>query len=162
MSDPQYKYNVLDIRRGTSVDGPGLRTSIYLAGCRHHCPGCHNPDSWDENGGVEMTLNELLAVIKEEDFDVTLTGGDPLLHPESTTVLAAAIKKLGYNIWLYTGYTIEEIESSPLLRNAIKDIDTIVEGRYDESLRDPDLLFRGSSNQRILRLSQQFHVDHHA
>ncbi len=152
MKEETYTYNVLDIRRGTSVDGPGLRTSIYLAGCRHFCPGCHNPESWDENAGVTMTLEELLAVIEEEDFDVTLTGGDPLFRPEAIAALAKAIKSKGYGIWLYTGFTIEEILASEVLRNAVKDIDTIVEGPYVEALRDPDLKFRGSSNQRIIKL----------
>lgn len=153
MTPSQFTYQVLDIRRGTTVDGPGLRTSVYLAGCRHHCPECHNPDSWDENGGATMTLDEILEVIKDEDFDVTLTGGDPLMHPESTAVLAAAIKALGKNIWLYTGYTYEQILADPRLRSAIADIDTIVEGPFVAALRDPDLLFRGSSNQRIIQLN---------
>ncbi|MDE6272725.1 MAG: anaerobic ribonucleoside-triphosphate reductase activating protein [Muribaculaceae bacterium] len=148
-----YYYNVLDIRRGTTVDGPGFRTSVYLAGCRHNCPGCHNPESWDPDGGLKMTLEEIMAVIEEEDFDVTLTGGDPLINPETTAALAEAIKSRGYNIWLYTGFTIEQILADPRLKQAIRNIDTIVEGPFIESLRDPDLLFRGSSNQRIINLS---------
>ena len=87
-------FNVLDIRRGTTVDGPGLRTSIYLAGCTHACPGCHNPDSWDFKGGVTMTLDEIMEVIDDEDFNVTLTGGDPLMHPHTLPALIHAIKEL--------------------------------------------------------------------
>ena len=75
-------YRVLDIIKGTTVDGPGFRTAIYFAGCRHQCPGCHNPQSWDFNAGNEMTLEELMKIIDEEDFDVTLSGGDPFYHPE--------------------------------------------------------------------------------
>lgn len=146
-------YQVLDIRRGTTVDGPGLRTAIYLAGCSHRCPGCHNPDSWPFDAGVEMTLEEIMAVVDEEDFNVTLTGGDPLQQPQKTAVLASAIKKSGKNVWLYTGYTLEEIQQNPELWDALKDVDTIVEGPFIESLRDPDLLFRGSSNQRIINLN---------
>lgn len=145
-------FNVLDIRRGTTVDGPGLRTSIYLAGCRHYCPGCHNPDSWDPAAGTIMTIPEIMAVVEEEDFDVTLTGGDPLFHADKLPLLTKEIKKLGKNIWLYTGYTINRIRLSPRLRKAIADIDTIVEGPFILSLRDPDLPFRGSSNQRIISL----------
>ncbi len=73
---------ILDIVRGTTVDGPGFRTSIYFAGCGHHCPGCHNPQSWDFAGGSEMSLGQLTDIITEEDFDVTLTGGDPLYQHE--------------------------------------------------------------------------------
>ncbi len=147
---------VLDIVRGTTVDGPGLRTSIYFAGCRHQCPGCHNPQSWDFNGGETMSLQQLLEVIKEEDFNVTLSGGDPLYQPEFISRLCSEIKKLGLTIWLYTGFTIEQINASPTLSEAIKDVDTIVDGPFIEALRDRDLRFRGSSNQRIIDLHSQF------
>lgn len=146
------KYRVLDIVRGTTVDGPGFRTAIYFAGCRHECPGCHNPQSWDFNAGQEMTLAELMEVIEEEDFDVTLTGGDPLYHPENISFLAKRIKDLGHTIWLYTGFTIEEIKASPRLSLPLPYLDVIVDGRYIASLRDTDLQFRGSSNQRIISL----------
>ncbi len=151
-------FNVLDIRRGTTVDGPGLRTSIYLAGCTHACPGCHNPDSWDFKGGVTMTLDEIMEVIDDEDFDVTLTGGDPLMHPHTLPALIHAIKERGKSVWLYTGYTIEQIEADPLLAEAVTEVDTIVDGPFITALRDPDLLFRGSSNQRIIDMHERHHL----
>lgn len=148
-----FTYKVLDIRRGTTVDGPGFRTSIYFAGCNHACPGCHNPESWNFNGGVEMSADEILKVIEEEDFDVTLSGGDPLMHPEKINYLCREIKsRLNKNIWLFTGYTISQIRLSPSLRKGVEFVDTLVEGRFIQSLRDPDLSFRGSSNQRIIPL----------
>ncbi len=143
-------YRVLDIIKGTTVDGPGFRTAIYFAGCRHACPGCHNPQSWDFNAGSEMTLDEIMSVIEEEDFDVTLTGGDPLYHPEEIAQLAKRIKETGHTIWLYTGFTLEEILASERLSLPLPYLDAIVDGPFIESLRDPDLQFRGSSNQRIL------------
>ena len=146
------KYNVLKIVRGTTVDGPGFRTAIYLAGCIHHCKGCHNPQSWDPERGIEMTMEEILNIVKEEDFDVTLTGGDPLYSPEKTTLLAKEIKEQGYGIWLYTGFTLEEINERSDLRKILPYLDTIVDGPYIERLRDPDLQFRGSSNQRIIKI----------
>ena len=145
-------FHVIDIIRGPTVDGPGFRTAIYFAGCRHQCPGCHNPQSWDENGGRPYSLQEIIDIIREEDFDVTLTGGDPLFSPSKTAILAQAIKELGYNIWLYTGYTYEDILSSPELSIPLPYLDVIVDGPYIESMRDTDLPFRGSSNQRIIRL----------
>ena len=148
-----FTYKVLDIRRGTTVDGPGFRTSIYFAGCNHACPGCHNPESWNFNGGVEMSADEILKVIEEEDFDVTLSGGDPLMHPEKINYLCREIKsRLNKNIWLFTGYPISQIRLSPSLRKGVEFVDTLVEGRFVQSLRDPDLSFRGSSNQRIIPL----------
>ena len=143
-------FMIMDIIRGTTVDGPGFRTAIYLSGCLHDCPGCHNPQSHDPNAGVKMSLREVLEIVKEEDFDVTLTGGDPLFNPESVLVLAKAIREEGYGIWLYTGYTIEQIYDSPRLAAILPFLDAVVDGPYLEGLRDPDLKFRGSSNQRII------------
>ena len=142
----------MDIIRGTTVDGPGFRTAIYLAGCGHHCPGCHNPQSWDPEAGREMTLGEIMEVVREEDFDVTLTGGDPLYDVTNTKVLAQAIREAGYKIWLYTGYTMEEIKGKEDLAAVLPYLDVVVDGPFIESLHDPDLPFRGSSNQRIIHL----------
>ncbi len=74
---------VVDIVEGTSVDGPGLRTSIYLAGCDHHCPGCHNPSTWPHDAGKDMTYEEILKIIDYNNFDVTFSGGDPLYQAQS-------------------------------------------------------------------------------
>ena len=144
--------NIIEIIRGTTVDGPGFRTSIYFAGCHHRCLGCHNPQSWDFAAGKPMSIDEIMAVVEEEDFDVTLSGGDPLYHPEFVRELTRRIVGTGHTVWVYTGFTLEEIEASPTLLLALEHTDTIVEGPYVESLRDPDLLFRGSSNQRIVKM----------
>ncbi len=145
-------FNILDIRRGTTVDGPGFRTSIYFAGCSHACPGCHNPDSWDPDGGIKMSLEEILDIVKEEDFNVTFTGGDPLMNPEKLAILAKSIKEAGYSIWLYTGFTFEKIINDPYLSLPLPYIDTIVDGPFILARKNPDLQFRGSENQRIIRL----------
>ena len=100
-----------------------------------------------------MTLSSLMDIIREEDFDVTLTGGDPLWLGMKLLPLVEAIKGEGKNIWLYTGFTISEIRLSPIKRRIAGLVDTIVEGRFVEALRDPDLRFRGSSNQRIVAIS---------
>lgn len=144
------RIRVLDIIRGTTVDGPGFRTAIYFSGCEHSCPGCHNPGSWDFEAGTPMTVSEIMEIVREEEFNVTLSGGDPLYHPDAVEELSKAITDAGYTVWLYTGFTLEEILNSPILRNAVKHCEAIVEGRYVESLKDPDLKFRGSSNQRII------------
>lgn len=148
------KLNVLDIIKGTTVDGPGLRTSIYLAGCTHHCPGCHNPQSWDENAGIEMSVQEILDIVREEGFNVTLSGGDPMMHPEQILPLVKAIHDEGYTIWLYTGYTLEQIMRDTLRASVLDYIDCLVDGPFIESLKDPDLRFRGSTNQRIIPKNQ--------
>lgn len=142
---------VLHIVEGTSVDGPGLRTSIYLAGCNHHCPGCHNPQSWDFKGGEERTLDELMEVIVYNEAPVTLSGGDPLQQPEGTRALIHRIKQeLGYNVWCYTGYTWEEIVADRALLDVVRELDVLVEGPFIEAERDTTLHFRGSRNQRLI------------
>ena len=144
------KLRVLKIVDGTIVDGPGLRTSIYFAGCSHHCEGCHNPQSWDAAGGTPMSVSEIMAVIDDNEMDVTFTGGDPLMQIEALLPLAQTVKEHGYNLWVYTGYTIEEIQASESLRRVLDYADTVVDGQFVQGLRDISLRFRGSSNQRII------------
>ena len=142
---------ILGIKYGTSVDGIGLRTSLYCAGCENRCPGCHNPQSWDENGGDAITVNELYNRIVEADMNVTFTGGDPMFHPEGFIALSSLIKRnTGKTIWCYTGYRFEELLSHPTRRQLVELCDVIVDGRYIEAERDLSLHFRGSRNQRII------------
>lgn len=142
---------ILDIKYGTSVDGIGLRTSIYCAGCQNHCPGCHNPQSWDENGGEPINVDELFKRIVDADMNVTFTGGDPMLHPEGFIELAQMIKdNTDKNIWCYTGYYFEDLQQHPIRRKLVELCDVIVDGRYVEAERDLSLHFRGSRNQRVI------------
>lgn len=148
---------VIDISEGTSVDGPGLRTSIYFAGCTHKCPGCHNPQSWDPKSGRDVTIDELLKVIDYNDFNVTFSGGDPLFQAEEVTELARRIKnELHKNIWCYTGYLWENIVDDPRFRPLLETIDVLVDSPFILSQRDIELRFRGSSNQRIIDVRQSF------
>lgn len=142
---------VLDIKYGTSVDGIGLRTSLYFAGCENHCPGCHNPQSWDENGGESISIEELFTRIVDADMNVTFTGGDPMWHPEGLIELARMIKtQTDKTIWCYTGYRFEDLLVHPVRRQLVEWCDVIVDGRYVASERDTSLHFRGSRNQRII------------
>ena len=99
-----------------------------------------------------MTLEEIMEVVKEEDFDVTLSGGDPLYHPEEVRELTRMIAEAGHKTWIYTGFTYEQIQENPLLLSALDYTDTIVDGPYIEAEHDPDLRFRGSSNQRVIKI----------
>ena len=142
---------ILDIKYGTSVDGIGLRTSLYCAGCRNHCHGCHNPQSWDENGGESISIDVLFKNIVDADMNVTFTGGDPMLHPEGFIELAQMIKNsTNKNIWCYTGYKFEDLIQHPTRRKLVELCDVIVDGRFVESERDLSLHFRGSRNQRVI------------
>lgn len=148
------KVNILDVVRGTTVDGPGFRTSIYFAGCRHECPGCHNPQSWDFSAGTPMSVSELMDIIREEEFDVTFSGGDPLYSPVFATELAREIRKDGYGLWIYTGFRFEEIYCRPEFTELLGLADVLVDSPFVLSERDTDLLFKGSSNQRLINLPE--------
>lgn len=150
MNEPEPVYRIVDIVEGTSVDGPGLRTSIYFAGCDHRCPGCHNPQTWSHDAGRDFTLSELVEIIRKADFNVTLTGGDPVYQAEKLYPLIKEISQIGKTIWLYTGFVYEEICNQENVREWLPMIEAVVDGPFVESLRDISLPFRGSSNQRIV------------
>ena len=97
-----------------------------------------------------MSLEEIMEIVREEDFDVTLSGGDPLCSPDSLISLIDALKADNRNIWLFTGFTWETIMENPQLRDIVSKVDVVVDGPFIESRKDPDLLFRGSSNQRLI------------
>ena len=126
--------------------------------CRiaHECPGCHNPQSHDPQAGNPLTeelFEYLCRTISDNPIldGVTLSGGDPLLNPGPMAEFLCRLKqRTGANVWCYTGYTLSECLSDPLRRECLRYIDTLVDGRYVEALRDPSLDFRGSSNQRII------------
>ena len=148
------------------ADGPGVRTSLFVSGCSHHCPGCFQPETWDFAFGEEFTPEveeKILAALAPEYVDgLTLLGGEPM-EKANQRVLLPFVKRVkeAYpqkNIWCYTGYTLESDLLSPSrARCEVTDellslIDVLVDGEFIESLRDLTLLFRGSRNQRLIDL----------
>lgn len=144
--------SILNVIEDTTVDGPGFRTAIYATGCSQRCPGCHNPESWDISRGTQVPIDVLLEKVLADDFaNVTFSGGDPLFQPEGFTELAKGIKKQSRkNIWCYTGFTFETILKNKKQAALLPFIDVLVDGRFEESLRNESLLFRGSRNQRLI------------
>lgn len=143
---------IINIAPGTSVDGPGLRTSIYFAGCKHECPGCHNPESWPMDAGEDWTVEKVMRVVDYNRFHVTFSGGDPMYQAEELIPLARAIAEAGYKIWCYTGFHYEVIRDKSPYRELLQYIDVLVDGPFIESLKPTVALrFRGSSNQRFIR-----------
>lgn len=144
--------SILEIVEDTTVDGPGFRTSVYSSGCPHHCLGCHNPQSWNIENGHPVEVDEILKIILDDPFaDVTFTGGDPMFQPQGFTELAKGIREHSTkNIWCYTGYRFEALLQNPAQKALLEQIDVLVDGRFIEALKDEELRFRGSSNQRII------------
>ena len=153
---------VLDIIEDTMVDGPGFRTAIYCAGCRHQCVGCHNPQSWAFDGGRDMTVEQLMQVIVADPFaNVTFTGGDPMYQAAAFAELARAIHRdTNKDIWCYTGFTYENLMKNPRQRALLELLDVLVDGPFVKSLRDETLRFRGSRNQRLIDVRQSLSQGH--
>lgn len=147
---------VLRIVEGTSVDGPGLRTSIYFAGCAHHCPGCHNPQSWPMDGGQPMSIGHIVDVVEYNGYGVTLSGGDPFYQATGVAALARAIRRKcpDVDIWCYTGFTWEQLMEHSEFMPLLQSVDVVVDGPFVQAGRDTQLLFRGSGNQRIIDVPQ--------
>ena len=145
-----------DLQSDSIVDGPGLRTVIWTQGCAHHCPHCQNPQTWDFEGGGLVPIDAVLNAIDELECQsgITFSGGDPMYQPEACTKIAKYCKKKGYNIWVYTGFTYEQIlkmsKTKPIYKEFLSIIDVLVDGRFIMAERDLSLLFRGSRNQRLI------------
>ena len=132
------------------VDGPGLRTVFWFQGCKHHCKNCHNPRTWDFNQGFFSDTDELVTFFLNQSLQsgVTISGGDPFYQQEALLDLLKKLKYHKINIWVYTGFLYEELESNDCLNY----IDVLVDGPYIEGLRDLNLYFKGSSNQRVINV----------
>lgn len=143
--------NINTVIKESIVDGEGLRYVIFVQGCPHHCKGCHNPQTWRTDIGNAITIESLLDDIKSNPLldGVTFSGGEPMLQSEELTKLAKEIKKLGLNIWCYTGFTYEQIKESK--KDFLKYIDVLVDGKFIEELKCLGEYY-GSSNQRIIKL----------
>ena len=149
---------VCGIEREAIVDGPGCRYVLFVQGCPHRCPGCHNPESHDFEGGTDMTAEEVFADIMKNPHlrGVTFSGGEPFEQVPALLKLAGMIKEAGLSLMSYSGYTLEELrgrhdaETDELLGM----LDILVDGRYVESLRNLTLIYRGSENQRVIDMNK--------
>ena len=134
------------------VDGPGFRYAVFIQGCMHNCPGCHNPHTHDPNGGREIVIDEIVDNIKKNPLldGITLTGGDPFLQAGPCALLAQKVKQLGLTVVTYTGYTLEELLKRPDFMPLLKQTDILIDGPFQIEKRSLDLLYKGSLNQRII------------
>ena len=142
------------------VDGPGLRYAVFVQGCSHRCPGCHNPESQPVCGGTVQSVESLIAQIKGNGLvrDVTISGGEPFDQPEACAQLARQLKADGYGVWTYTGYLYDDLLLAAKERSAIGELlantDVLVDGPFVQAKRSLMLKFRGSSNQRLIDLQK--------
>lgn len=144
---------ILDILHDSIVDGKGLRTVIFFAGCPHRCHGCQNPQSWDYKNGIEWAEAEIFQEIMQNELsNVTFSGGEPFLQVREVAPLAHKLKQEGKNIWCYTGYLFEELKQNPDHAPLLEHIDVLVDGRFNLTKRDLSLCYKGSSNQRIINV----------
>lgn len=150
--------NYLDATYPDINNGNGLRVTLWLSGCSHHCKNCHNPQTWDESAGklfdekAKEHLYDILSLFYIEG--ITFSGGDPLFdgNIENVDTLISEIKKYFPNktIWLYTGFTWDEIKNDPQKMSVVNKCDVVVDGEYIDSLQDLSLAWRGSSNQNVI------------
>ncbi len=138
------------------VDGPGIRFTVFVQGCPHHCKGCQNPETHNFEGGRLADVDKLFNKIISNPLvsGVTFSGGEPFCQPEPLAYLAGLLKEKGYHLMSYSGYTFEELtamsEKNPSVRELLSRLDLLVDGRFELSQRSLELKFKGSRNQRII------------
>lgn len=142
------------------VDGFGVRTVIWTQGCSHNCPFCQNPQTHDFEGGAEFEVEDIIEEINnlENQDGITLSGGDPLFQIEAITEIVKHAKSIGLNVWCYTGFTYEKIlemgKKNSKYLEFLNYLDVLVDGKFEIDKKDLNLLFRGSSNQRLINIPE--------
>ena len=150
--------NISGIVDDSIVDGPGLRYTIFVQGCPHGCPECHNPQTHSFEENKRVTLGQLMSEIKENPllYGVTFSGGEPFCQPGPLAILGQQIKKAGMHLMCYSGYTYEQLlkraETEPDVTALLNVVDVLVDGPFLIGERDLELLYRGSRNQRLIDL----------
>lgn len=152
------------INKADIANGPGVRVSLWVSGCKHRCKGCFNPETWNFNYGQEFTdetIDEILKALEPEYIaGLSILGGEPL-DPDNYWEVAFLVHKVkakypNKTIWIYTGYEYHNVYHLAIM----DEIDVLVDGRFIEELKDISLKFRGSRNQRLIDLSKTFDNDY--
>ena len=135
------------------VDGPGIRTAIFSQGCPHHCPGCHNPETWEFGAGTQIPVEAVVEIVQSNPLcrGVTFSGGEPFAQAAAFAKLARLLKEKGYEVASYSGYTFEELlKGTEDQKNLLASIDILIDGRFLQAQKSLEIAFCGSRNQRIL------------
>lgn len=139
------------IERESIVDGDGIRYVIFVQGCPHHCPGCHNPQTHSFDGGKLVSVDDLLRDIskrKKHIDGITLSGGEPFCQSDQCCIIAEKAHELGLTVWCYTGYLFEDLYGQG--NKLLEFVDVLVDGPFIQERRSLSLEFRGSNNQRLI------------
>ncbi len=151
-----FPMRIFGLVQDSIVDGPGFRFSCFVQGCPHHCPGCHNPESHDPNGGREMTVEEVAKELLKNPLTdgLTLSGGDPFAQPEDCLSLAKTAHAHDLNVWAYSGWTFEHLRDhgTPEQRALLEEVDVLIDGPFILEQRSLALPWRGSRNQRVVNV----------
>ena len=161
------KYNLEDITirimnvvYSSSVDGTGFRDVLFVNYCPHRCEGCHNPETWEKKNGRTVTLKEVYDDLTKSSLtNVTLSGGEPFEQAEELCVLASAIRDTGKSIWVYSGYTFEQLLADSSKRKLLEKCDVLVDGKYEKDNTELNMRFKGSLNQRIIDVQKSLLSD---
>ncbi|MFR8506704.1 MAG: anaerobic ribonucleoside-triphosphate reductase activating protein [Peptoniphilus sp.] len=156
--------NFAQIRKYDVANGPGIRTTIFVTGCTHKCPNCFNEEYQDFNFGNPWTRKETDEVIEDLKLDevkgLTVLGGEPFQNEVDLLQVLRDIKKeVQKDIWIFSGYTYEEILKDQDKKKLLEECDVLVDGRFVEALKDLSLRFRGSSNQRIIDIKKSLEAN---
>ena len=155
-----YNLRINSIVSESIVDGPGIRMAVFVQGCPHHCPGCHNPQTHDFDGGHLISVSSVFEQYKENPLlrGITFSGGEPFCQAGALAELGRMIRQSGGTVITYTGYIYEDLlemaKKNPAISDLLSVTDWLIDGPYVEELRSLDLEYRGSSNQRILRFRE--------
>ena len=155
------RFRLAGVVNDSIVDGPGLRLAVFAQGCPHHCPGCHNPQSHDFDGGEWGDTDEILRIAEDNCLldGITLTGGEPFCQPEACAELARGAHELGLNVWVYTGYLFENLlNGTDAQRELLKNADVLVDGPFLIAQKSMDVRFRGSKNQRLIDVQKSLNA----
>ena len=156
MTEGRHKLRIAGILNDSIVDGPGLRFVVFAQGCTFNCPGCHNLETHPLDGGRGVYLDDILRDINKNPLldGLTISGGEPFIQAEVFAILAEKVKAQGLNVWVYSGYTLEELlsgmDKNPAWKSLLDKADVLVDGRFILAERTLDEAFKGSRNQRIL------------
>ena len=137
------------------VDGPGIRMTVFAQGCPHHCQGCHNPETWTFGCGTPMEEERILEIVRTNPLcrGVTFSGGEPFAQAEGFAKLAKLLKKKGYEVASYSGYTFEQlINGTDAQKELLRSIDVLIDGPFVLAEKSLEVTFRGSRNQRIIHV----------